>query len=75
VTTGGERLQGHEPIGLGDPRNPLITEQVVAKYTQLAGRALTADAVEALEALEAAVFDLPAPGRVARLLTSLRLTR
>ena len=72
MTTGGERLQGHEPIGLGDPRNPPITEQVVAKYTQLAGRALTADAVEALEA---AVFDLPAPGRVARLLTSLRLTR
>ena len=71
VTTGGARLEGHEPIGLGDPRNPLTREQVAAKYRQLASRALPEGAVSNLEA---AVFDLPAPGNLNRLLTSLRLT-
>jgi 2-methylcitrate dehydratase PrpD len=69
-TTGGEQLQGHQPIGLGDPRNPLTTEQVVAKYTDLAGRALPTDEVATLRD---AVFDLPAAGGMARLLASLRL--
>lgn len=70
ITTDGARLEGHEPIGLGDPRNPLTREQVAAKYRQLAARALPEAAVSNLEA---AVFDLPAPGSLNRLLTSLRL--
>ncbi len=69
-TTGGERLEGHEPIGLGDPLNPLTTEQVVAKYTDLARRALPSDAAATLRD---AVFGLPAPDSMARLLASLRL--
>ncbi len=69
ITTDGMRLRGHEPVGLGDPRNPLTTQQVVAKYRDLAPRALSADAVETLEA---AVFDLPAPDSLNRLLASLR---
>ena len=69
-TTGGERLEGHEPIGLGDPLNPLTTEKVVAKYTDLARRALPSDAAATLRD---AVFDLPAPDSMARLLASLRL--
>lgn len=70
VTTGGARLEGHEPIGLGDPRNPLSTDQVVAKYTDLARRALPAPTVDALRD---AVFDLPASGSISRLLSALRL--
>jgi len=68
-TTSGERLDGHEPIGLGDPDNPLSTQQIVAKYRELAPRALAADAVDGLQA---AVFDLPAPDSMNRLLTALR---
>ncbi|MDA7949152.1 MAG: MmgE/PrpD family protein [Hyphomicrobiaceae bacterium] len=70
VTTGGMRLEGHEPIGLGDPRNPLTSEQVAAKYRRLAARALPEQAVTTLEA---AVFDLPAPDSLMRLLAALRL--
>ncbi len=69
-TTGGERLEGHEPIGLGDPLNPLTTEQVVAKFTDLARRALPSDAVATLRD---ALFNLPAPDSMARLLAALRL--
>ncbi len=69
-TTGGERLEGHEPIGLDDPLNPLTTEQVVAKYTDLARRALPSAAAATLRD---AVFSLPAPDSMARLLASLRL--
>ncbi len=69
VTTAGERLEGHEPIGLGDPLNPLTTEQVVAKYRDLAPRALSADAASKLEA---AVFNLPAADSISSLMASLR---
>ena len=71
VTTAGERLEGHEPIGLGDPLNPLTTEQVVAKYRDLAPRALSADAVSNLEK---AVFNLPAADSMPNLMASLRCT-
>jgi len=69
VTTGGERLEGYEPIGVGDPLNPLTTEQVVTKYRDLAPRALSGNAVDYLEA---AIFDLPAPDSMRRLCASLR---
>ena len=49
---------------------PLTTEQVVSKYTDLARRALPSDAAATLQD---AVFDLPAPDSMARLLASLRL--
>ena len=69
VTTDGTRLEGHEPVGLGDPLNPLTTEQVAAKYRELAVRALTAEAVQDLEA---AVFALPAHDSLPTLLAALR---
>ncbi len=68
-TTDGTRLEGHEPVGLGDPLNPLTTEQVAAKYRELAVRALTAEAVQDLEA---AVFALPAHDSLPTLLAALR---
>ena len=71
VTTAGERLEGHEPIGLGDPLNPLTTEQVVAKYRDLAPRALSADATSNLER---EVFNLPAADSMSSLMASLRCT-
>ena len=66
----GRRFEGHQPIGLGDWRNPLTVEQVVEKYEGLARRVL-ADADVA--ALKDAVFALPEPGSLQRILTRLRL--
>ena len=65
----GRRFKGHEPIGLGDYRNPLTTEQVIEKYESLARRVLDrADAA----ALKDAVFALPEPGSLQRVLAVLR---
>jgi 2-methylcitrate dehydratase PrpD len=68
ITTDGRRLQGHEPIGLGDPRNALPEDAIVAKFDDLAPRALAGGAVERLRD---AVLTLPAPGSLARLLDAL----
>ena len=69
VLNDGRRFQGHQPIGLGDWRNPLTTTQVVAKYESLARRVLNrADAA----ALKDAVFALPEPGSLETLLAALR---
>ena len=70
VLSDGRRFEGHEPIGLGDWRNPLTTGQVVEKYESLARRVLD-DADVA--ALRDAVFALPEPGRLQQVLASLRL--
>ena len=67
--TDGRCFEGREPIGLGDYRNPLATEQVVEKFEGLAGRALAPGTVAALRD---AVFALPAPGSLERLLSCLR---
>ena len=72
LTTDGRRLEGHEPIGLGDPRNPLPEADIIAKYEGLAPRALTGEAVAALRD---AVLALPAPGSLERLLGALRTAR
>ena len=70
VLTDGRRFEGHEPIGLGDWRNPLTTEQVVEKYENLARRVLDdSDAA----ALKDAVFALPEPGSLPQILARLRL--
>ena len=69
VLNDGRRFQGHQPIGLGDWRNPLTTAQVVEKYESLAGRVLNmTDAA----ALKEAVFALPEPGSLETVLASLR---
>lgn len=68
ITTDGRRLQGHEPIGLGDPRNALPEDAIVAKFDDLAPRALAGGTVERLRD---AVLTLPAPGSLARLLDAL----
>ena len=65
----GRRFEGHEPIGLGDWRNPLTTGQVVEKYESLAPRVL-ADADVAT--LRDAVFALPGPGSLETVLATLR---
>ena len=70
VLTGGRRFEGHEPIGLGDYRNPLTTEQVVDKYESLARRVLDATGVAALKD---AVFALPEPESLQHILAMLRL--
>ena len=72
LTTDGRRLEGHEPIGLGDPRNPLPDADIIAKYEGLAPRALTDEAVVALRD---AVLALPAPGSLEQLLGALRAPR
>ena len=71
VLSDGRRFEGHEAIGLGDYRNPLTTQQVIDKFESLARRALTETAVAELKE---AVFALPAPGSLARLLSCLRQT-
>ena len=69
MLTNGRRFEGHEPIGLGDYRNPLTTEQVVEKYESLARRVLDRADVAALKD---AVFALPEPGSLQRILAVLR---
>ena len=69
VLNDGRRFEGHQPIGLGDWRNPLTTEQVIEKYEGLARRVL-ADADVA--ALRDAVFALPEPGSLETVLATLR---
>ena len=49
---GGRRFEGHEPIGLGDYRNPLTTEQVIEKYESLARRVLGSADVAAFMAVK-----------------------
>ena len=69
VLTDGRRFEGHEPIGLGDWRNPLTVEQVVDKYEGLARRVLNdAD----VTTLKDAVFALPEPGSLETVLDALR---
>ena len=70
VLTDGRRFEGHEPIGLGDYRNPLTTEQVISKYESLARRVLDGADVAALKD---AVFALPEPGSLPQVLARLRL--
>ena len=70
VLTDGRRFEGHEPIGLGDYRNPLATEQVVEKYESMARRVLDDAGVAALKD---AVFALPEPGSLQQILARLRL--
>ena len=70
VLTDGRRFEGHEPIGLGDWRNPLTVEQVIEKYEGLARRVL-ADA--GVAALKDAVFALPETGSLQQILARLRL--
>jgi len=72
VTADGRRLEGHEPTGLGAPENPLSEDAVIAKYEDLASRAL-ADA--AVAGLRDAVLALPAPGSLAAVLRMLRAPR
>ena len=69
VLTDGRRFEGHEPIGLGDWRNPLTVEQVVEKFEDLARRVLTGADVTALKD---AVFALPEPGSLETVLDALR---
>ena len=69
VLTDGRRFEGHEPIGLGDWRNPLTTGQVVEKYESLAPRVLADTDVAALKD---AVFTLPEPGSLETVLATLR---
>ena len=69
VLRDGLRFEGHEAIGLGDYRNPLTTEQVVAKFEGLARRVL---AEATVAELKDAVFALPGPGSLERLLSALR---
>ena len=69
VLADGRRFGGHEPIGLGDYRNPLTTEQVISKYESLARRVLDRADVAALKD---AVFALPEPGSLRRILAVLR---
>ncbi len=70
MLTDGRRFEGHVPIGLGDYRNPLTTEQVVVKYESLARRVLDDGDVAALKD---AVFALPEPGSLSQVLARLRL--
>ena len=69
VLTDGRRFEGHEPIGLGDWRNPLTTGQVVEKYEGLAPRVLADTDVAALKD---AVFAMPEPGSLETVLATLR---
>ena len=69
VLTDGRRFEGHQPIGLGDWRNPLTTGQVVEKYESLAPRVLADTDVVALKD---AVFALPEPGSLETALATLR---
>ena len=71
VLADGRRFEGHEPIGLGDYRNPLTTGQVIEKYESLARRVLDGTDVAALKD---AVFALPEPGSLRRILAVLRQT-
>ena len=71
VLADGRRFEGHEPIGLGDYRNPLTTGQVIEKYESLARRVLDGADVAALKD---AVFALPEPGSLRRILAVLRQT-
>jgi 2-methylcitrate dehydratase PrpD len=64
----GRRFTGHVPFARGAPENPLGRAEVVAKYAELAARALPPDGVRAVQE---AVFSLPEPGSVERLLAAL----
>ena len=72
VLADGRRFEGHQPIGLGDWRNPLTTDQVVAKYESLAPRVLADPDVAVLKD---AVFALPEPGSLETVLATLRRPR
>ena len=71
-TADGVRHQGQEPIGLGDPRNPLSRDQIVAKYEDLAARALSPESVASLRE---AVLGLPGPNSVSTITAELRRPR
>jgi 2-methylcitrate dehydratase PrpD len=64
----GRTFTGHVPIARGAPENPLSREEVVAKYEELAARALPAEGVRALRE---AVLDLEEPGSLGRLFAAL----
>jgi 2-methylcitrate dehydratase PrpD len=68
VTRDGRRLRGHVPFARGAPENPLTDQEVIAKYEELAARALRPEAVRQVRE---AVFTLDAPGHLERLQTAL----
>ena len=63
-TRDGRRFARHVPFARGAPENPLSAQEVIAKYEELAARAL---APEAVRALKEAVFAIEAPGSLRRL--------
>ena len=63
-TRDGRRFDRHVPFARGAPENPLSLEEVIAKYEELAPRALAPDAVREVKK---AVFALESPGRLRRL--------
>jgi 2-methylcitrate dehydratase PrpD len=67
-TRDGRRFPGYVPFARGAPENPLGRDEVVAKYEDLAGRALPAAGVRRVEE---AVFELEEAGSLDRLLAAL----
>jgi len=67
-TRAGRRFDRHVPFARGAPENPLSREEVIAKYEELAPRALTPHAVREVRE---AVFALESPGSLRRLLDAL----
>jgi 2-methylcitrate dehydratase PrpD len=67
-TRDGRIFTGHVPVAPGLPDNPLGREEVVAKYEELAGRALPAEGVRAVKE---AVLELEESGSLGRLVAAL----
>jgi hypothetical protein len=67
-TCDGRRFDRHVPFARGAPENPLSLEEVIAKYEDLAPRALVPDAVREVRE---AVFALESPGSFGRLQNAL----
>jgi len=60
----GRTFTGHVPFARGAPENPLSREEVIAKYEELAARALPPEGVRAVKE---AVFELEEPASLQRL--------
>jgi 2-methylcitrate dehydratase PrpD len=71
-TRDGRRFDRHVPFARGAPENPLGLEEVIAKYEELAPRAL---APRAVREVKEAVFALEAPGHLRRLQDALGCPR
>ena len=71
-TRDGRRFARHVPFARGAPENPLSAQEVIAKYEELAARAL---APEAVRALREAVLAIEAPGHLRRLHEALATPR